>query len=155
MNHILASLWVTVLLRSSEWLNSKASLWKTRKASRDQKEILACTLENDCSKTVKAERERLCRRPVLEMLPRNFIKTGFHRWHSSKNVPPFFGPAFSQNIDERLIGMGVHLFSKTNYIASARQLSKCNKRSTVIAFITLVKFHKSLEGTKPFVLGII
>ena len=40
-------LWVV----GSERLHSKASLLKTMKASKDQKEILAHVLENGCSKT--------------------------------------------------------------------------------------------------------
>ena len=55
----------------------QASLLKPRKESEGQKEILACGLQNGCSKIAKAQGECLCRSPVLEMLPRNFIKTGF------------------------------------------------------------------------------
>ena len=53
--------------------NNKASLLKTRRASQDQKEILACAQQNSCSKVGKAQGELLCRSPVLETLPSNFI----------------------------------------------------------------------------------
>ena len=55
----------------------QASLLKPRKESEGQKEILACGLQNVCSKIGKAQGECLCRSSVLEMLPCNFIKTGF------------------------------------------------------------------------------
>ena len=144
-------LWV----KGSERLRSTASLLKTKKASKDQKEILACALENGYAKTGKAQKERLCRSPVLETLSGNFFKTGLHRWYFPKNVPTFFGKATSQSISERLIRKDVYLFSKTNRFASARQLSRCNQRSTVIAFRILVKSHKRLEGTKPFACSIL
>ena len=100
---------------SSERLHSKASLLKARKASKDQKEMLAYALENGRSKTGKAQGVRLCRSPVLETLPCDFIKTRFRCWHFPKNVPTFFGQAILQNNSKRLIGKGVHLFSKTNH----------------------------------------
>ena len=40
-------------------------------------------------------------------------------------------------------------------IVLAMQLSTCNKKSTVIAFRKLLKFHESLEGTKPFTRSIL
>ena len=76
--------------------NSKASLLKTRKEFKDQKEIFACALQKCCSEIGKAQGEPLCRNPVLETLPCNFIKTGLHCWHLSRNVPTFFGKIISQ-----------------------------------------------------------
>ena len=52
----------------SEKLHSKDSLLRIRKASKDQKEILACALWNGP-----------CWSPVLKTLPCNFIETGLHR----------------------------------------------------------------------------
>ena len=63
----------------SEKQHRKASLLQTRKASIDQKEILACARENGCSKTEKAQGERLCRSPVLKTLTCDCFGTGFHR----------------------------------------------------------------------------
>ena len=65
-------LWVA----GSERLHSKASLLKTTKAYKDQ------------SKTGKAQRERLYCGPVLEALPCNFIKTGFHHQEFSDKLLP-------------------------------------------------------------------
>ena len=156
MNHFLASFWITVFffvvlwVASSERLHSKASLLKTRKASKNQKEILACTLGNDCSKTGKAQRERLCRSPVLEMLPCNFIKTGFHGWYFLKNVPTFSAKLLHKIHMNYWLERVFICLVRQIIIASAGQLSKCNKRSTVNTFTILVKFHKSLEDAKPF-----
>ena len=94
-------LWVA----GSERLHSKFSPLNSGKASKNQKEILAYTLENGCSKTGKAQRERLCRSPILEMLHCNFTKTRFyHRRVLPRNVPTFFRQTTSQNIREWLIG---------------------------------------------------
>ena len=65
-------------MTGSERLHSKASLLKTSKGSKDQKETPACTLRNGGCKTRKAQGERLCRSHVLGMLPSDFIKTEFH-----------------------------------------------------------------------------
>ena len=113
-------LWVA----GSERLHSKASLLKTRKASRDQKEMLVCALDNGCCKTGKAQGERRCQTSGLETLPCDFIRTGFHRWHFPKNIPIFFGQAISQNISERLTGKDVHLFSKTNHYCFGKAIVK-------------------------------
>ena len=145
-------LWVA----SSERLHSKASLLKTRKASKNHKEILAGTLGNDCAKTGKAQRERLCWSPVLEMLPCNFIKTGFHGWHFLKNVPTFSAKKLIHKIYMNYWLERVFIcLVRQIIIASAGQLSKCNKRSTVNTFRILVKFHKSLEDAKPFARSIL
>ena len=55
-------LWVA----SSERLHSKASLLKTRIASKDQEEMLTCALQNGYSKIGKALGESLCPSSVLE-----------------------------------------------------------------------------------------
>ena len=135
-NHFLVSFWVTAFLCSCEWhvpkwLQGKASLLKARKASKNQKEILACALENGCSKYGNAQREHLCRSPVLETLPCNFIKTGFHHWYFPKNVPTIFSQATSQNISkrsERVIEKGVNLFSqdKSLLLLQSNCRSYCN-----------------------------
>ena len=57
----------------------------------------------------------------------------------------FTAKQFYKNTSEQLIGKSVHLFGKPNHFASEERLSKCNKRSTVIAFRILVKPHKPLN----------
>ena len=142
---------VLLLVAGSERLHTKTSLWKARKAPKDQKKIFACALENGYPETGKAQGERLCRSLVLETIPCDLIKIGFHHWYFLKNVPTFFGQAISQNISERLIGKEVIIcLVRQIIIASARQLLKCKKRSTVIAFRLLVKSQTNLKGTKPF-----
>ena len=52
-------------MASSERLHSKASLLKTREASKDQKQIIASALQNGCSKIGKALGESLSWSSVL------------------------------------------------------------------------------------------
>ena len=131
-------------LGSSEGVNSKASLLKTRKESKGLKEIIACALQNGYSKIKKAQGERLCRSSVLETLPCNFIKTELHRWHFPRNVLTFFGQSIHKTpLSDWLERVFICLVSQI-IIALAGQLSKCNRGSTAIAFRILVKSHKNL-----------
>ena len=102
-------LWVA----SSERLHSKATLLKTRKASKDQEEILTCALQNGCSKIGKA---------VGEKTPLN-TKTPLNDW-----LKRVFICLVSQII-----------------LASAGQLPKCNRKTTIIAFRILVKPPKPIS----------
>ena len=114
----------------SERLNSKASLLKTRKTSKNQKKILACALENGCSKTSTAG--------IFLRMFRLFSDKLLHKISMNDWYERVFICLVRQII-----------------IASVRKMSKYNKRSTAIAFRILVKLHKSLEGTKPFARGIL
>ena len=114
-------LWVASFKR----LRCKASPSKSRKASKNQEEILTCALQNDCSKIAKILGKSLCQSPVLETLSCNFIKTGLQRWHFPRKFVTYFD-----------IGKGVHLFNKTNYC--------CFGRATVDLFFYFILFIYSL-----------
>ena len=120
---------VLLWVGSSERLHNKATLLKTRKASKVQEEILTCALYVLC----RSPRNVFSRRS-LETLSCNFIKTGLHRWHFPRKVPTFFWlnnftKTPPNNWLERVF---IYLVSKI-IIASAGRLSKCNRKSTVIA----------------------
>ena len=139
-NCSLVRLWVA----RSKRLHNKASQLKTRKAFKDQEEILTCALQNGCSKIGKIPGKSLCWSLALETLPCNFIKTGLHRWDSSRELSTLFGQTISQK-HLRTTDMNVLICLVSQIIiASSGQLSKGNKKSTVIAFTILVKYHRSL-----------
>ena len=83
-------------MASSGKLHSKACLLETRKASKDHEEILTCALQNGCSKIGKILGKNLCRSPVLETLPCDFIKIGFHHYHFPRKLPACFDQAILQ-----------------------------------------------------------
>ena len=105
-----------------------------------------CSTQNSCSKIGKILGKSLCRSPILETLPCNFIKT----------APPltadvflgkyrlFLAKQFHKNTSERLIWKVFICLVSQIIIASAGQLSKCNRRSTV-AFRIQVKSHKNIS----------
>ena len=88
---------------------SKRLLLKTRKTSKGQEEILACTLQNDSSKTGKILGKSLCRSPVLETLSCNFIKQGSTAGILLGDFRLFGVKQFHKTTFERLIGKSVHL----------------------------------------------
>ena len=135
-------LWVA----SSKRQHSKAYLLKTRKASKDQEGILTCAIQNGCSKIGKILGKSLCRSLVLETLSCNFIKTGLHRWHFPRKIPTFVGQTILQKhlLNDWLERVFKGCLLSQIIIASAGQLSKCNRKSTVIAFRILVKSHKPI-----------
>ena len=72
------------------------ALRKAMIISEDQKEKIACTLQNAYLVMIgKAEGKRLCQSLVSETFPYGLLKTELHRLHFSRNVPAFFGEAIS------------------------------------------------------------
>ena len=76
-------------MASSKRLHGKASLLKTRKASKEQEELLTCAVQNG-SKVGKILGKRLCQSSVLETFC-NFIKTGLQRRNFPRRQATFFG----------------------------------------------------------------
>ena len=57
----------------------------------------------------------------LKTLTYNFIETVLYRRHWPRNVPTFFSQTIQfRNTSVRLIGKGVHLFSKPNHYCFGR-----------------------------------
>ena len=87
---------------SSKRLHSKAFLLKTRKASKDEEEILICALQNGCSKTGEILGKSQCRSPILETMSCTFMKTGLHRCHFPRKQPTFLAKQFQENTSARV-----------------------------------------------------
>ena len=134
-NYTFVFLWVA----SSERLQSKTTLLKTRKAYKNQEELLICVLQNGCSKIGRSLGESLSQSPVLETLSCNFIKK--QGW----TADIFFGKFrlflvkqfHKTSLNDWLERVLICLVSQI-IIASAGQMLKCVRKSTVIVFRILV-----------------
>ena len=115
------------------------------KASKDQKEVLACALQNSCSIIGKAQ----CRISVSKLYPVTLLKQG-----STDNIFLEMFKLFSAKLFHKRplndwLERVILCLVRQAIIASAGQLYQYNRESTVVAFRILVKSHKSLNGTKP------
>ena len=98
---------------SSEGLYSKASPLNTRKESKDQEEISTCALQIAAPKF-----ERIYEKDGFlfeKHCPVTLLKQGSTADIFQGNYQLFLTKQFHKNNSERLIGKGVHLFSKPNY----------------------------------------
>ena len=118
-------------ITGSERLSRKAFLLKSRKVSKDQKEILACALQNGCLKFIsKAQGKCPCCNLVSETSHWDYIKMRLHVWHCFRNISTFFSyKMFLKTPFNNWLckGLYIYLESQKNFASSGLHMHICRR----------------------------